>query len=70
MDRWIPVSKKAPAGGDLVLACDMNSDTLSKSYRVTWRAGEHWYTGYESGPIEAPTYWMPLPSAPERQENE
>lgn len=64
MTEWIAVEDKKPPSGELVLACDMQTSALSQTFRVTWMAGDEWFSGYVCGAIDAPTHWTPLPPDP------
>ena len=65
MSEWIAVEDQAPPNGLLVLGLDMADESLSTSFRVTWRVGDDWYTGYCREPIDPVTHWQEMDDPPE-----
>jgi hypothetical protein len=68
MSKWIDTAKsdKKPPRGVLVLVCDFDAKSLSKSYYAAW----HTDLGWRSDQIVTyrskwePRYWMPIPALP------
>lgn len=65
MSEWIPVSKRLPESGDIVLVTLNDSHVAEASY-----FNQHWvYYAGEAFESNYPVAWMPLPE-PYREEQE